>query len=63
MTVKEVTDAIDELFGDTSVSQAQTLDWMKEIKDHIDVSIQALKESMDGPRPGESGEDMEEEEG
>ncbi len=44
--VKEIVEKIDELFGDTDVSQSQTLEWMEEIHGHIGSSIDALKEDM-----------------
>ena len=46
MTVKEITDAIDELFSDTSVSKQETLNRMQEIRDHIVTNIDAIEEDI-----------------
>lgn len=39
-------DAIDKLFGDTSVSVETTLDRMEELRSHIDINIQTLKDDI-----------------
>lgn len=38
--------AIDEVFGDTSVSKEQTLDRMQELSSHIENSIECLREDI-----------------
>jgi len=38
--------AIDEVFGDTSVSKEQTLDRMNELSNHIESSISCLEEDI-----------------
>jgi hypothetical protein len=41
---EEALEAIDKLFGDTSVSQAQTKDLLEEIIDEIEMKIESLTE-------------------
>ena len=53
MTVKEITDAIDELFSDTTVLKQVTLERMQEIRDHVGISVDAIKEDMDAEDDGE----------
>jgi len=47
MTVKEIIEAIDELFGDTSVSKQVTLAWMEEIFGHVGTNVDAIKEDIE----------------
>jgi len=39
----EALKAIDELFGDTSVSKATTLDLLEELQSEIDSKVEAIK--------------------
>lgn len=47
MTAEEIKKAIDDLFGDTSVSLRTTLDRLEDIVDHADSMIGALKDDID----------------
>lgn len=43
---KEIIKQIDDLFGDTSVSQRTTLKALEEIRDELDFKISALQEDI-----------------
>lgn len=45
--VEEILREIDELFGDTSVSKEQTLEWMQEIQGAVDGNVDALKSDIE----------------
>jgi len=44
--VDEAREAISRVFGDTSVSQEETLDAMQELEDYVTSNIDALKEDI-----------------
>jgi hypothetical protein len=46
-------EAIDEVHSDTLVSPSQTLADLKDIRDHLDITIEALKSTISD---GESGD-------
>ena len=43
---KDIIKQIDDLFGDTSVSQRTTLKALEEIRDELDFKISALQEDI-----------------
>jgi len=43
---KKILDAIAELFRDTTVSQQTTLNALREIRDDLDIRIDALEEDI-----------------
>ena len=50
--VKEICDAIDELFGDMSVSKRTALERMKEIQDCVASKVDALKDDLRNEEEG-----------
>lgn len=46
MTVEEVKKALNELYSDTSVTQVTTRDRLIELRDEIEVMIDAINEDM-----------------
>jgi hypothetical protein len=44
--VVKAKEAIDAVFGDTSVPQEETLDRLKEVRSHIDVLMDAIRTDL-----------------
>ena len=53
MIADKVLDAIDEIFGDTSVSTEEVLELMEEIEYHVSCNIDALRDDVECAKRGE----------